>query len=92
MPGTDATKPTSGELVSAVIDVSDSPRSPEAQSPPVDGVLTIEGLDGLSEDDARGRLQQDGPNELPAQQKRRLLAIVLEVVREIGRASCRERV
>ncbi len=82
MPGTDATKPTSGELVSAVIDVSDPPGSPEAQSPPVDGVLTIEGLDGLSEDDARGRLQQDGPNELPAQQKRRLLAIVLEVVRE----------
>jgi Ca2+-transporting ATPase len=37
---------------------------------------------GLSEDEARLRLEKQGPNELPAQKKRSLLAIVLEVVRE----------
>ena len=37
---------------------------------------------GLSEEEARLRLEKHGPNELPAQRKRSLLAIVLEVVRE----------
>jgi len=37
---------------------------------------------GLSEEEARLRLEKLGPNELPAQRKRSLLAIVLEVVRE----------
>ena len=37
---------------------------------------------GLSEDEARLRLAKQGPNELPAQKKRDLLAIVLEVMRE----------
>jgi Ca2+-transporting ATPase len=37
---------------------------------------------GLSEEEARRRLARLGPNELPAQKKRNLLAIVLEVVRE----------
>jgi hypothetical protein len=32
--------------------------------------------------EVRVRLKQEGPNELPAQKKRSLLAIVLEVVRE----------
>ena len=88
MPSNDTTKATSGESPPSPVridDVSLSLRSqlaPEARSLAVDGVLTIEGLIGLSEDDARGRLQQDGPNELPAQQKRKLLTIVLEVVRE----------
>ena len=53
-----------------------------ARVPFVADVLQIEDLIGLSEDDARARLGEEGPNELPAQQKRNLLAIVLEVVRE----------
>jgi Ca2+-transporting ATPase len=44
--------------------------------------LDLGGLAGLGEDEARVRLEQEGPNELPAQKKRSLLAIVLEVVRE----------
>jgi Ca2+-transporting ATPase len=39
-------------------------------------------LAGLSEEEARLRLDRQGPNELPVQKKRSLLAIVLEVVRE----------
>ena len=53
-----------------------------ARLPPVASVLQLEGLAGLREEDATLRLQQEGPNELPAQQKRNLLTIVLEVVRE----------
>jgi Ca2+-transporting ATPase len=37
---------------------------------------------GLSEDEARMRLDRDGPNEIPSQKKRGFLAIALEVVRE----------
>ncbi|HJX64142.1 MAG TPA: cation-transporting P-type ATPase, partial [Polyangia bacterium] len=44
--------------------------------------LDLGGFAGLGEDEARVRLEQEGPNELPAQKKRSLLAIVLEVVRE----------
>jgi Ca2+-transporting ATPase len=40
------------------------------------------GLAGLTCDDAKVRLEQEGPNELPRQKKRGLLAIVLEFVRE----------
>jgi P-type Ca2+ transporter type 2C len=47
-----------------------------------DGGLEFKDLVGLSADDARARLQQDGPNELAAQKKRNLLSIVFEVVRE----------
>jgi magnesium-transporting ATPase (P-type) len=54
--------------------------------PVVANVLDIEGLDGLHEEDARARLLQNGPNELPTQQKRDLFNIVLEVVREPMRA------
>ena len=62
---------------------SPDPRSPlAARVPFVAHLLQIEGLVGLHELDARARLQQDGPNELPAQQKQNLLTIVLEVVRE----------
>ncbi|MBK9030962.1 MAG: cation-translocating P-type ATPase [Myxococcales bacterium] len=64
-------------------DVSDPPSgSRDARGPAVADVLQLEDLVGLSEADARARLEQDGPNELPAQQHRNLLAIVLEVVRE----------
>jgi Ca2+-transporting ATPase len=45
-------------------------------------VLDLGGLPGLSDDDARLRLRQEGPNELPVQKKRNLSAIVLEVARE----------
>ena len=45
-------------------------------------VLDLGGYVGLSEADARARLEQEGPNELPAQKKRSLLTIGLEVARE----------
>jgi len=44
--------------------------------------LDLGGLPGLSEGDAIARLQQDGPNELPAQKKRGPWTIGLEVARE----------
>src|ERR1039457_2851484 len=44
--------------------------------------LDLSVLAGLDEADARARLQQHGPNELPSQKKRSLLTIVLEVARE----------
>lgn len=65
--------------------VSDSPGnrlSLAARVPFVVGAIQIEGLVGLCEADAQTRLQQDGPNELPAQRKRNLFTIILEVVRE----------
>ncbi len=40
------------------------------------------GFAGLGEDDARTRLKDQGPNELPVQTKRSLLTIVFEVIRE----------
>jgi len=45
-------------------------------------VLNFGDLLGLSENDARMRLQQEGLNELPTQAKRSLSSIVLEVARE----------
>jgi len=45
-------------------------------------VLSLDGLVGLREEEAGARLQLDGPNQLPTQQKRNLFTIVLEVVRE----------
>ena len=45
-------------------------------------VLDLGGLHGLNGDDVQERLQQEGPNELPAQKKRSLLTIGFEVVRE----------
>ena len=44
--------------------------------------LDLRGLVGLSETKARERLAAEGPNELPAQKRRSLLQITLEVVRE----------
>ena len=44
--------------------------------------LDVSGFAGLDEADARARLEQQGPNELPSQGKRSLLIIVLEVARE----------
>jgi Ca2+-transporting ATPase len=44
--------------------------------------LDLRGLVGLSEAQARERLAAEGPNELPAQKRRSLLQIALEVVRE----------
>jgi Ca2+-transporting ATPase len=45
-------------------------------------VLDLGGLEGLAEDEAQGRLEREGPNELPAQKKRGVLSIALEVARE----------
>ncbi len=50
--------------------------------PRVANVLPREELVGLHEADAGTRLRQEGPNELPVQRQRSLLAIVLEVVSE----------
>lgn len=47
-----------------------------------DSTLGLRGLVGLSEDDARQRLEAEGPNELPTEKERGVLAIALEVVRE----------
>lgn len=44
--------------------------------------LDLRGLVGLAEDDARERLEREGPNELPADKQRGVLAIALKVVRE----------
>lgn len=63
-------------------EASSSILPPAPRAPSVADVLEIDHLVGLEEVDARARLQQDGPNELPTQQKRDFLAIVLEVVRE----------
>ncbi len=62
-----------------------TPDTLSTPSPPARGGganLDLGGFSGLSEDDARRRLEQDGPNELPTQKKRGLFAIALEVVRE----------
>jgi Ca2+-transporting ATPase len=44
--------------------------------------LDLSGFAGVSEEDARRRLEQDGPNELASQKKRGFFVIALEVVRE----------
>src|SRR5665811_2069644 len=44
--------------------------------------LDLTGFAGLSEDDARRNIAEDGPNEIASQEKRGLFAIVIEVVRE----------
>jgi len=45
-------------------------------------VLDLGGLSGISEENARSRFEDEGPNELPTQKKRSLLTIGLEVARE----------
>lgn len=42
----------------------------------------MQGMNGLTEPDAHSRLQQEGPNELPAKKARNIAAIALEVVME----------
>jgi Ca2+-transporting ATPase len=44
--------------------------------------LDLDGIVGLNETEAAERLQQHGPNELPAQSNRPIFAIAVEVVRE----------
>ncbi|MCC6522243.1 MAG: cation-translocating P-type ATPase [Polyangiaceae bacterium] len=46
------------------------------------GVLDVGGLSGLTEEEAAARLERDGPNELPTQQKRGLWRTAFEVMRE----------
>ncbi len=45
-------------------------------------VLSLGGLVGLSEEDALARMQQEGPNELPAQKTRSVWIIGFEIARE----------
>ncbi len=81
----DATSSETPPATAAGADVTESPGSRlplAARVPFVANVLELDDLVGLSENDARARLLKDGPNELAAQQKRNLLTIVLEVVRE----------
>jgi Ca2+-transporting ATPase len=63
---------------------SGSTASPGSSPAPKRGATSLDlgGFDGLTGDEARRRLEQDGLNELPTQQKRGLLAIAFEVVRE----------
>jgi Ca2+-transporting ATPase len=51
----------------------------QAHRPPS---LDLEGFEGLSGQEATLRLQREGPNELPSREKRGLLTIAMEVVRE----------
>ena len=44
--------------------------------------LDLQGVNGLSEDEAQRRLVTEGPNELPTEKPRGFLAIALEVARE----------
>ena len=44
--------------------------------------LDLSGFAGLSEDEARRNIAEDGPNEIASQKKRGLFAIAIEVVRE----------
>ena len=44
--------------------------------------LDLQGMSGLSEDEARSRLKAEGPNELPTEKPRGVLAIAFEVARE----------
>jgi len=65
-----------------VNDPATAAQRPSAPRPAPGAVLDLGGLAGLDEEEARRRLEQEGPNELPTQKRRRLLAIVLEVARE----------
>jgi Ca2+-transporting ATPase len=49
---------------------------------PVRTTLDIAGFQGLSGQEARSRLEREGANELPSQDKRGLLTIAIEVVKE----------
>lgn len=51
-------------------------------APRTGSTLELQGLAGLSEEEARLRLVAEGANELPNEQQRGLLAIALEVARE----------
>ncbi|HUU01063.1 MAG TPA: cation-translocating P-type ATPase [Myxococcota bacterium] len=44
--------------------------------------LDLQGMDGLTEAEARQRLDTEGPNELPSEKPRGILAIAFEVARE----------
>ena len=55
---------------------------PHSQQGRGESTLDLRGLVGLTEVEARTRMSDDGPNELPSQKQRGILAIVLEVVRE----------
>ena len=57
---------------------SQPPIAPRSRAPALD----LSGLAGLREADCTARLQQEGPNEIPAQERRGLFTLVFEVVRE----------
>lgn len=57
-------------------------QEPKTTARKTGSTLDLRGLVGLSEDDARQRLDAEGPNELPTERQRGVLGIALEVVRE----------
>lgn len=58
------------------------PDGPGAGAPASSSFMDLGGMQGLSEQEAAERMVRDGPNELPAQKPRNVLAIALEVARE----------
>ena len=55
---------------------------PSAATPATDAAFDTLAAPGLSQEQARERLTQDGPNELPRADRRTMLRIALEVLRE----------
>ena len=64
--------------------VNDGMSLPSVHEPYVNktGLPDLSAIAGLSEQEARRRLKQEGYNELPASRRRSLLSIALDVVRE----------
>ena len=48
----------------------------------VAAALDLQGLNGLTENEAQSRLETEGPNELPTEKSRGILTIALEVAKE----------
>jgi P-type Ca2+ transporter type 2C len=69
--------------MSATPDAEETPGDqPERSTREGAAALELGGNDGLGEDEAKARLASEGPNELPTQQRRGVLAIAFEVARE----------
>jgi len=62
--------------------LNDTPETASSVKSRASSALDLRGLVGLTEAEARMRLAQEGPNELPTQKTRSLFAIGLEVLRE----------
>ena len=66
-------------------DTADTPEGaarPRAARPAAAAFLDLGGFTGLTEEEARARLESEGANELPMEKRRSLLAVAFEVLRE----------